>query len=57
MAPKRIPMSEMAPRKALAMGGEPVSRKNGGTLPKAKMVRDMDRDGMKFGGKVKGKKC
>ena len=48
MAPKRIPMSEMAPRKALASGGEPVQRKNGGTVPKGKPMPK----GMKGGKKA-----
>lgn len=49
MAPKRIPMSEMAPRKALASGGEPVMRKNGGTVPKGKKAMPK---GMKGGKKA-----
>lgn len=52
-----MPMSKMSPRKALGMGKTPVERKNGGKVDKPPMVRDMDRDGMKSGGKVKKGKC
>lgn len=57
----------VSPRKAMAMGNEGVGYARGG-LPKAPkkakapdmnppMVRDMDMDGMKRGGRAKKKGC
>lgn len=46
-------MGMISPRKRMAMGEAPAM-KRGGAM-KAPMVRDTDHDGMKRGGKTKGR--